>query len=385
MMDVFVAYTSEIDDVDYAIQSLKEQIPAERLKKNTVGILACHYEFVLSGASEAIGAAFPFDIVGTITSAQATPDVADSLILTMTILTSDDVVFRTACSESLLSEPKDAVRAMYAKAALPNDAPALVLAFSAFIPQNSGDDYVDTLTECSGGAPCFGTLAVDDTPTFEHCYMLYNGESYHDRMSVLLMYGDVKPKFYIATLSPDKIHERSAMITKSHGHIVEEVNGKPILAYFDSFGLAEASESSYAFSSIPFLLDINDGTPPVSRVFISLTEDKHGLFAGRMPEGATIRMGIFSHDDVLVTTEAAIRRALDETPDASGVLIYSCVARIMTLGADNLAELSLAKELFTNKAPFMAAYSGGELCPTALLHTEANNRFHNNSIIICVF
>ena len=386
MMQTIVAHTKEIDDVELAVREILEQIrPEETLKKNAVGILSCHYEFAFTGVVEALQEALPFDLVGTVSPAQATPDMADILLLTILVLTSDDVCFRTSCSESLLDAPAEAVAAAYEEAAIPGERPALVLPFTAFLPQNSGDEYVSVLSKISGGVPCFGTLAVDDTSMFENCFMIYKGQRCYGKLALLLIYGDVSPKFYVANLSLEKLIERPVLITKSRGHILEEVNGRSMVEFFEAFGLAEASEISYAMSSIQFMLDYGDGTPLVARVFIAMDDDRNAIFAGHMPEGAAMYMGMFDKEDVLATSSEAMKRIMKDSEGASGALVYSCVSRFMSLGSETLAELTLVMNMLGSEIPFMAAYAGGEICPTDVSGEKAVNRFHNDSFVVCVF
>jgi hypothetical protein len=204
-------------------------------------------------------------------------------------------------------------------------------------------------------------------------------------MGLLLLYGDIKPKFFIATISANKILGKSALVTKSAGHILMEVNDRPVVEYFEDLGLTKASETAYAMTSLPFMLDYGDGTPQVSKVFIGLTPESYAICAGAMPEGSTLYIGVFDKEDVLLTTEEAVREALAAAADASGLLIYSCISRSMSLGADQLLELDLVKEKLADKLPFMMAYSGGEICPTQISEAKAINRFHNNAFIACLF
>jgi hypothetical protein len=387
MIKTFTAYTGEIDDTEQAVKEIKDRLGIDGvLMKNTVGVIACHYEFVSSGALKAISDALPFDIVGTITSAQAVRDEAGILLLTIMVLTSDDVDFVTKLTPSLLSEPGKVIEKSYAEAAgARTDKPALVLSFAAFLLQNSGDEYVNVLAKASGDVPIFGTLAVDDTLDFANSFMIYNGEHYRDCMALLMIYGDVKPGFFIATMSRNKIFGREALITKSEGHILKEVNDRPVVEYFEDLGLTKASETQYAMSSLPFMLDYKDGTPPVSKVFISLTPEKYAICAGVMPEGSILRIGVFDREDVLLTTEEALQKMLADSQNASALLVYSCISRSMTLGAEQLAELELVREKAGDRLPFMMAYSGGEICPTRVSDEKAINRFHNNAFVICVF
>jgi hypothetical protein len=385
MIRTLTASTENIDDPAAAFDEIKAQLdPEHKLLKNSVGIVACHYEFVLSGAAKVISENLPFDIVGTISSLQSVNDAKGSLLFTLLVFTSDDVSFNAALSPSLREEPGKKIIDTYRAAALPEGRPAMIFAFAPFMLENSGDEYIKVLSEVSGGAPCFGTLAVDDTSDFRECYALFNGEHYRDRMSLILIYGDIKPKFYVASISEDKLLDRAALVTSSEGHILKEVNGRPVVEYFENMGLTKASETSYAMTSLPFMLDYGDGTPPVSKVFIGLNEQKYAICAGVMPEGSTMYMGVFDKKDVLLTTRNLIKKALKETAVPSAVIGYSCISRSMTLGSDIFAEIDIILAETAPKVPVLLAYSGGEMCPTQINPEAAINRFHNNAVIFCV-
>jgi hypothetical protein len=137
-------------------------------------------------------------------------------------------------------------------------------------------------------------------------------------------------------------------------------------------------------TSLPFMLDYGDGTPPVSKVFIGLNEHKHAICAGVMPEGSTLYLGVFDKDDVLLTTKKVLQEALQRVSNPSVVLGYSCISRSMSLGSDLFAEVDLIRQEIANKAPVLLAYSGGEMCPTRINQSTAINRFHNNTFILCI-
>ncbi len=385
MIRTLVAHTAEVDDAQEALAQLEAQLDlAQNKRTQMVGIIACHYEFVLSGVVQAVCEGLPFDIVGTTTAGQGVPGGAGDLMLTLMVLTSDDVRFATAVTGSLRGDPHGAITTAYETAAR-GEKPALILTFAPFLMENMGDDYVQALTEASGGAPCFGTLAVDDTPDFRNCFMLRGGVQYSEEMGLLLVFGDIHPRFFIATISNDKIIGREARITSSERHILKELNGRPVADYFADLGLTQASETSYGMTSVPFMLDYNDGTPWVSKVFITLTPEGWAVCAGAMPEGASFYMGVFDKGDVLATTRATIDAALQSAPGASGVLVYSCISRLMSLGADRSAEVELLESACGGRLPFMLAYSGGEVCPTVVDEHRAINRFHNNAFVLCIF
>ncbi|MDR0689973.1 MAG: FIST C-terminal domain-containing protein [Spirochaetaceae bacterium] len=387
MIRTLTASTENIDDPAAALDEIKGQLDLNHnLLKNSVGIVACHYEFVLSGTAKVISENLPFDIAGTISSLQAVNNAKGTLLFTLMVFTSDDVSFKAAITPSLKEDPGGKIADTYRGAAADRkEKPALILTFAPFMLENSGDEYVKVLSEVSGGVPCFGTLAVDDTTDFRECYMLYRGEHYRDKMSLILVYGDINPTFYLATISENKLLDRAALVTSSEGHILKEVNGRPVAEYFEDMGLTKASNTSYAMTSLPFMLDYGDSTPPVSKVFIRLNEQKHAICAGAMPEGSTLYMGVFDKNDVLLTSGNLIKQALRERTNPSVIIGYSCISRSMTLGNDIFAEIDCVLKEIDPKVPVFLAYSGGEMCPTQINPQAAINRFHNNTFILCVF
>jgi hypothetical protein len=353
--------------------------------KHSVAIISCHHEFVKSGIVKAICNALPFDIAGAISSYQSTSDAADSLLMTIMLLTSDDNDFVSVMTPSLKQEPGKAIAESYANAASKReDSPALILTFAPFMIENSGDEYVNVLTEASGGVPCFGTLAVDDTIDFSNCFMLFNGEAYFENMVMILVYGDISPKFYIANILSENIFEKSALVTKSSGHVIMELNGKPIDEYFKDLGLTQSSETPYAMSNLPFMLDYGDGTKEVSKIFIALTPERYALCAGAVPEGSILHIASTSKSDVEKTTAQILDEILNDADKHSCLLIYSCIARYISLAGDETGEINIVRGKVAGKLPFMMSYSGGEFCPTQNLYNKAVNRFHNNSFIACL-
>ena len=385
MIKTLTAYTTELDDENLAIEQITSQLKNKGGPlKHTIGIIACHYEFITSEIYAALCQALPFEVVGTISSAQSIQDKTDALLLTLLVMTSDDVDFKMVLTPSLLENPAKVIEDSY-KSACGSEKPALILAFAPFLLQNCGDDYVNALTEVSGGVPCFGTIAVDDTLDFANCFVLAEGAHHRDRLAMILVYGDVSPQFYIANISENRILEKSAVVTKSAGPVIMEVNGRPIIDYFDDLGLVNASETQYALASLPFMVDYNDGTPKVSKIFIMLTPEKYAICGGAVPQGCTLYIASTDKDDVILTTGKAVDSILNETGDASLLLIYTCISRAMTLGSEQYKEMDYIRQRIGGKLPFMMVNSGGEICPTQISEDKTINRFHNNAFIACAF
>ncbi|MCL2504148.1 MAG: FIST C-terminal domain-containing protein [Coriobacteriia bacterium] len=380
MIRATTVYTKLLDGPDAALKEIKEQLATFDLMKNSVGIVSCHYEFILSGVHQAVCSALPFSTVGVISNFSCTEDSPDSLQFSILVMTSDDARFETLLTEPLLEDPKQPIRDLYAHR--DSEAPAMAFLYGAFLPQNVGDDYTDALTEVLPNVPVFGSLAVDDTADFGYSFMLYDGQYYRDRLAILHIYGDIRPSFALASISEDRLLGREALITRSEGHVLKEINGRPVTEFFTKLGLDKMSGITYALISLPFMVNYNDGTPPVSKVFVSLTEEGYARCAGAMPEGATLSVGVFDRNDVIATTTKAVDTIANVAEKPSVVIAHSCVSRSMTLGTDMLREYEIMKDLLDD-IPFLVTGSGGEYCSILLEDGRAINRFHNNTIILC--
>jgi len=383
-MKTFTIFTSELDDEKLAIEQLQTQLEKNGdLLKNTIGIAVCHYEFVLSGLFKAVCDALPFEVAGTISSSQATQNEADSFLFIITVMSSDDVQFQTVLTPSLLDNPMQAVTDAYSNA-VNGSRPALALMYTPFILQNCGDDYVNAFDKVSDGVPFFGTMAIDDTLEFSNSFSVLNGEHYIDRMVMVLLYGKVNPKFFVANISESRILSKSALVTKSQGQILMEINDKPVMDYFEELGISKVVEDQYAMSSLPFLVDYNDGTPKVIKIFVLLTPEKYALCAGAVPEGSSLYMASTDSEDIMLTTGEALDEILANIDDASVLFAYSCVGRNMALGSEQFKEMQFLADKINTKVPFMMATSGGEICPTQISDKVAINRFHNSTFVACI-
>ena len=384
MIRSYTAFTSEIDDVGLAVSEMLAQLePEKNCLKNTVGVVTCYYEFAANGVVAELYRKLGFPVIGTTTTALSTNRGAGQLEMSLLMITSDDVVFTAACSPHIQDDLETPFSEMY-KNALDGHTgqPKLIISAAPLMLNYAGDHYVDVLNKVSGGVPNFGTLAIDDTPDYEHSYTIFNDKAAKDMYAVIVASGNINPKFIYASFSPEYILSQKAVITKAEGNLLKEVNGFPIIKYMESLGLAADGKVSNVLHSVPFILDYTGEGIPVSRVLLSWSEDGYGICGGLMPEGTKFSIGTWDKDDVVTTTERTIRNIMSKG-EISTLLLYSCLARSYALGTDISAETEKVNELIADKVPYIFAYAGGEICP---VRDAANsNNFHNNTVIACAF
>jgi hypothetical protein len=193
---MLTAYTFEIDDPDAAAREIQEQLRNRGgLLKNTVGLLFCYLDFIKAGTVEAICKVLPFDTLGCTTLGAAVPGTIGDIILTLTVLTSDDVEFHAGLSEPLIEQEEARIVKAYRELALQGP-PALIFAITPSLYNLAGDTMVGVLNRESQGAPVFGACALDADTKIRTPKTLYKGMAYADRMPILLFSGNLAPQFF---------------------------------------------------------------------------------------------------------------------------------------------------------------------------------------------
>jgi len=356
------------------------------LLKNTVGIIMCHLEFIESGMLKHICENLPFDVAGVSTSSQAVKEIADDVILTIFIITSDDIYFRAGMTETLGEDFGIAAKNAYEKIGL-TEKPQLALVFPPLPDKDAGDTYVNAWECVIPGVPVFGTFATADTADFLGGKVIFNGETTDTCMSYIFCYGSINPCFVIGTFSEKNALPYHGEITKSNGIYVEEINNTKAYEFFEERGLAKDGEPNNIFTFVPFLIDQKGRTDydgiPILRELVTFNNDGIAVFRGNIDEHSTFKMLQGTFEDVISIAKEKLDEALSIS-DINGILVFSCIARrMMVIQKDSLRELNVARDKLGD-IPFMMGYAGGEICPTSIRNGIATNRYHDYSIIIMI-
>jgi hypothetical protein len=386
MIKTLTAYTLEIDDCDKAVSEILSQLELDKnLLKNSVGIVSCYSEFIESGVVKALREKLPFDIIGSTTIGNSITGVNGRLMLSIAVITGDDISFSCAYSEPLTPDNfKENIAAAYENAlSRLGQKPVMIFACSPLFFNIAGDEVIQAIDDMSGGVPVFGTLAVDHTHDYHTANTLFNESASLDRLAMILVAGDIHPSFSVTSVPEHKIVKQKAIITKSHHNLLIEVNNIPVIEYMTSIGLAVNGKIE-GLNSLSFTIDFNDGTKPIVRGIFGQTPEGYAICGGSMPVNATLGVGAADHDDIIaMAAEAMTKLPLDKL--SSGLFLFSCISRNMALGFDVSAEMDTVQNIVGEKAPYIMAYSGGEICPVYDKDGKLVNRFHNETLITCLF
>ena len=388
MLKCASVYTFEIDDPDVALGEIQAQLgKALTLKEHTVGVVMCHPEYIAAGVVRHICENLPFDVAGITTASQAVNLEAGELMLTLFVMTSDDARFAAGVTENLGDDIRGPLKRAFEKASAGEAGmPKLALVFPPLVFECAGDAYIGAWEEIAPGIPVFGALAADDTTMFGDCETVFNGATYKTEMAFILCYGNIQPRFLIATLNGDNAIPHKGEITKSSGPLVMEINNINAYKYFESIGFASGGQLIEGFGFVLYVIDQKkrsdyDGVPVV-RGLVSFTEDGTAVFRGDVDEGSSFIMLTSNNKDVLSTTQQKIDE-LNGLTGVNGILLFSCIVRRMVvMHAGSLVEMESVMNAIDIDAPFMVGYAGGEICPTSVKGGVPTNRFHNYSLVI---
>jgi hypothetical protein len=389
MIKTIAVSTTEAVDLEFAVNEVNTRINNEGpLLRNSAGLLFCNYEFIKSGMVEALCEKLPFDVIGCTSQVFAVQNAGEEFMLTLMILTSDDTEFSAGLSEPLDQDSGPALencyRGLFSQDSGGQD-PALMLVCAPFLTGLTMNKQVEILDQVSGGIPCFGTVALDITTTVRSPMVIFNGNSHRDRLAMILLRGNLRPRFISHSLPGEPRLKQKFTITEARGNRIFSINNIPAWDYFAKLGLVNLNrDEMQVFYAFPIVVDYDNGEP--SKYFIISLIDKEGALVSEqdIPLGGTAVIGTISGEMVLASTRHVLKQ-LENIPDANGIILLSCFSRVLTL-QDPLEEVNLViKQLRDVPVPFVFFSSAGEICPVPAEAREGlENKFHQFTIIACV-
>lgn len=394
MLKLLTAYTREADNPRKAVKEMVKQLDFENEKRaHSVALLFCYTDFIVSGVAEAICKSLPCEVVGCTSQyfatgnsggdAEALPGAADEIMLTLVVLTSDDVSFTAKLSAPLNADNAGAeVRSLYREACAAGGEPSLIFAFQPTMFDLGCDVPALALYQSCGNVPVFGTSALDVGQKIRSPRTIYHGDAYVDRMVLLLFNGPVSPRFFSCPFPEPAIFAQDAVITSASRNRIFSINNLPAVFFLEEIGLIQDRKYKSA-SPIPLVIDRHDGTIPRVVVISDVNAQGHLICSQNVRTGESLSIGAANADQVL-DSAAALVREITGAGDGSGVFIFPCFMRNVILGGNSLAEIDLIRKAFAGRpVPFVICYSGGELCPRHTGSGDIENQFYQFAIVAC--
>ncbi|MDR2406321.1 MAG: FIST C-terminal domain-containing protein [Deltaproteobacteria bacterium] len=393
MYKAFIAYTEETDEIDVAMDELMGQLDLSQLLPNSVGLVFCDASFYFSGVYKALCEKFPFPILGATTISAAAPQSRVSQILALMIITSDELRFSVALSDTLKNGDDSVVERLYQEAKKDMEGePALIMTYYPLFTEYDPDDMINTLSRLAPGKPIYGTLTSSQTlDSYSEAKVLYGGEGHDSSMSLLLIYGDIQPRFFRGSFSEEKLLKDKGVITSCKENRILTINDIPAKEYFIKMGISADDAGNLLFPELfPVILDLNDGSLPYIRAMFTSLDDGSVVLNGGVRQGATISLSTIDIAEIQASVDKTLEtlKAQKEEKGFSLAIFHSCAARyFVAFGYDVDVEIKAIKNHLSGKdsVPYVFCYSGGEICPVVTKDNSLTNRVHTYTIVACVF
>jgi hypothetical protein len=404
MIKILNAYTQELDDPEKAVQEILKPLDIKNNSlKNSVALLFCHMKFIETGVAEAVYNSLPFDVLGCTSqyfgmpATAGMPVIEGGNILTVTILTSDDIDFTAGVSGPLNEKNVEGcVHDLYRRTASspgesPSGPPALVFAFPPTMTSVSADVMAAVLDRACGGIPIFGSVALDMSTHIRQPQTIYkaagqaSGEkgAFSDRIVLLLFRGRVNPRFFHSSFPEKSMLPWDAVITEAAGNRIISINNRPALSFIKDMGFFP-DDINYSVLLYPLVIEYpNKDTHVV--VLQDIGPEGQFICSMTVKAGGILNIGAVTADSVFESARA-MAQDLKNDDNGTGFIMFSCLLRNVVLGGNSQAEFELVcKELGGYTGSWLFLNSGGELCPGYAENGELVNRFHQYALIACQF
>lgn len=256
--------------------------------------------------------------------------------------------------------------------------PAFLVSYSGLY--TDGEMLVRGIEEAAGEeAIIFGGMAGDNLTMTGPC-VFTNGKASQDAVIAMVIDGDKVTLKGHAT-SGWKPVGKERTITKSDGHVVYTIDDEPALDVgmkflgVDTGTLEELSEALKKMGSyFPILVQRPGGDSVVRTTMFANVEERSLKFSGNVPQGATFRFALPPDFDVVDEVIAQSREVKKgQLPEADALVMFSCVARHVTLGPMISGEIDGLQQLWGT--PLIGFFSYGEIGKA----TNGKHEFHNNT------
>jgi hypothetical protein len=220
-----------------------------------------------------------------------------------------------------------------------------------------------------------GGLAGDGT-NFNETLVWHNGSAKLGQIVLIGFYGE-KLSLGHGCIGGWDAFGPDRTITKSESNVLYELDNLPALALYKKYLGPHADDLPASALLFPLVLKIDNKR--MTRTILNINEaDGSMVFAGDVPEGATVQLMRANTASLIDGAEVAAEHALSKNlanPANGLAMLISCVGRRIVLGKHCEEELEVAKDILGDQWSYAGFYSYGELSPmlnsdTCALHNQ---------------
>ncbi|MCS6820723.1 MAG: FIST C-terminal domain-containing protein [Microscillaceae bacterium] len=241
-----------------------------------------------------------------------------------------------------------------------------------------GQQAVEGLRSVLGSdVPIYGGLAADDLRV-QATYAFSEKQVIEQGVLALVLNGD-KIETKGITTSGWQAVGNPKKVTKSSGNIVHMIDNLPAAeAYMHYLGIDKETEAVTMRAMFPLQVQRADGTFVLRAPVMRIKEDNSLVFAGTVPQGATVRFSTEPGAEIIEEVVKQINQLKESFPEPEAIWVVSCAARKLSFGITIEEEIQGIKDVWD--APLIGFFSYGEI--GALQNGKCD--FHNETISLLV-
>ena len=171
-------------------------------------------------------------------------------------------------------------------------------------------------------------------------------------------------------------------VTKSDHNILHELDNKSALELYKTYLGDKAKELPGSALLFPLGMRLKPNDPILTRTILTINPDGGMVFAGDLPEGATVQLMKANFEKLIDASATAAEQTLKVVgADSEFALLISCVGRKLVLGQRIEEEVEAVRDVL-GELPIMSGfYSYGEI---STLLESSSCELHNQTMTITV-
>jgi len=370
-MNVKTICTS-IKELDFQI---KETIQNEF--QPTLAIIFASLQSDLSKVNEIVNA-HSIDIVGASTAGEITDTSVSSGSISIMLLDMSKDAYQIQHKFADYSNSIEMGKSIVQDVPFSN--PAYILVFSLVV---NGEGLIEGITKASKNLPTiFGGMAGDDM-AMTQTFTFTNNKISDNGITILVLDNDKIEVEGLALCGWQPIGIKHT-ITKSEDNIIYKINNQPALtvikSYFGDFTENKVSEDQIPLGAAQYPLQIiRDDSYVLRATMHGNEEDGSLLMAGAVQEGDKFRFSVAPGFEIIDDTIAGFQKFAEKKPETDALLMFSCVARHMSLGPMIEDEIEGVYDVW--KKPMIGFFTYGEVGQ----HKDNISQYYNETCSLVLF
>ncbi|MBD0287181.1 MAG: FIST C-terminal domain-containing protein [Flavisolibacter sp.] len=317
-------------------------------------------------------------IFGATTAGEFIDGEVEEGSIVMMLLNLDPSFFKIHFAEIGEGDLRQIAQAIGATGKNSFDNPAFLISYSGLF--NDGELIVRGIVDIVGeNATIFGGMAGDEL-TMQGPGVFTNKQHSNNGVIAVIIDGNRVTLKGHATSGWRPVGTVRT-ITKSEGSVVYTIDDEPALDVVMKYLGAtyetpnEMNDAVVKMGSYFPILLLREGADPVVRTSMFANVAERCLkFSGNVPQGSKIRFSLppdFEVIDQVITKSDELRK--NQLPQADALILFSCIARHVTLGPMVSEEIEGVKKVWNS--PLIGFFSYGEIGKSA----NGKHEFHNNT------